>query len=129
MTGSLKTSLIQSRLSERKARGSSRSRGTQSVLTGIVIVFYQNAYHVTAVSYGVYPIRETNPANLAPLGDGDLNCVAQRVVDHFKGALRSQGLTPVPRRKIQEWENGVHEGGAAVNDVVEQDITPIGRSS
>ncbi len=26
--------------------------------------------------------------------DGDLNCVAQRVFEHFEGALRVQGLTP-----------------------------------
>ena len=37
--------------------------------------------------------------------------MAQRVVDHFKGALTGP--------KIQEWENGVHEGGATVDDVAE----------
>ncbi|MFC1375751.1 MAG: hypothetical protein G8D82_13860 [gamma proteobacterium symbiont of Ctena orbiculata] len=41
---------------------------------------------------------------------------------HFKGALRGQGLTPVRRRKIQEWENGVHEGGATVDDVAELEV-------
>ena len=45
--------------------------------------------------------------------------MAQRVVDHFKGALRGQGLIPARRRKIQEWENGVHEVGATVDDVAE----------
>ena len=69
-----------------------------------------------------YPIRDPDPANLAPLRDGDLNCVAQRVVDNFKGALRSQGLTPARRRKIQEWENGVHEGGVIVDDVAELEM-------
>ncbi|MEW8490798.1 MAG: hypothetical protein AB2657_13925, partial [Candidatus Thiodiazotropha endolucinida] len=54
--------------------------------------------------------------------DPNLNCVAQRVVGHFKGALRGQGLTPVRRRKIQEWENGVHEGGATVDDVAELEV-------
>ncbi len=44
-------------------------------LIGIDQVFYQNAYPVTAVVYGLYPIREADPANLAPLIDGDLNCV------------------------------------------------------
>ena len=80
-------------------------------------MFCQNAYPVTAVAYGLYPIRDPDPANLALLRDGDLNCVAKRVVDHFKGALRGQGLTPARRRKIQAWENGVHEGGASVDDV------------
>ena len=86
-------------------------------LTGIDSVFYQNAYPVTAVVYGLYPLREPDLANLAPLKDGDLNCVAQRVVEHFEGALRGQGLTPTRRRKIQEWEARVHETGATVDDV------------
>ena len=89
------------------------------VLTGIDSVFYQNAYPVTAVVYGLYPVRDPDPANLAPLRDGDLNCVAQRVVEHFEGALRGQGLTPTRRQKIQEWEERVHETGASVDDVAE----------
>ncbi|GCB74384.1 hypothetical protein scyTo_0003474 [Scyliorhinus torazame] len=60
-----------------------------------------------------------NPANLVPLRDGDLNCVAQRVVEHFEGALRGQGLTPTRRQKIQEGEEKVHETGAAIGDVAE----------
>ena len=78
------------------------------VLTGIDSVFYQNAYPVTAVVYGLYPVRDPDPANLAPLRDGDLNFVAQRVVEHFEGALRGQGLTRTRRHKIQEWEEKVH---------------------
>ena len=66
------------------------------------LFFYQNAYPVTAVVYGLYPVRDPDPANLAPLRDGDLNCVAQRVVEHFEGALRGQGLKPTRRHKIQE---------------------------
>ncbi|MEW8333809.1 MAG: hypothetical protein AB2692_22955, partial [Candidatus Thiodiazotropha sp.] len=96
------------------------SRDTKpGVLTGIDKVFYQNAYPVTAVAYGLYPIRDPDPANLAPLRDGDLNCVAQRVVEHFEGAMRGQGLTPARRQKIQEWEGRVHIGGATVDDVAE----------
>ena len=96
------------------------SRDTKpGVLTGIDSVFYQNAYPVTAVVYGLYPVRDPDPANLAPLRDGDLNCVAQRVVEHFEGALRGQGLTPTRRHKIQEWEEKVHETGAKVDDVAE----------
>ena len=68
--------------------------------------------------YGLYPIREPDPANLVPLRDGDLNCVAQRVVEHFEG-LRGHGLTPTKRQKIQEWEERVHESGATVDDVAE----------
>ena len=44
------------------------SRDTKpGVLTGIVSVFYQNVYPVTAVAYGLYHIRGPDPANLAPL--------------------------------------------------------------
>ena len=45
--------------------------------------------------------------------------MAQRVVKHFEGALRGQGLTPTWRHKIQEWEEKVHETGATVDDVAE----------
>ena len=109
------------RTEREKSQGVSEiSRDTKpGVLTGIDSVFYQNAYPATAVAYGLYPLRDPDPANLAPFRVGDLNCVAQRVVDHFKGALRGQGLTPARRRKIRESENGVHEGGATVDDVAE----------
>ena len=118
---SMKTSLTQSGQSGRKARGSSRCRGTQKqgVLTGIDSVFYQNAYPVTAVAYGLYPIRDPDPANLAPVRDGDLICVAERVVEHFEGALRGHGLTPTRRQKLKEWEERVHKSGATVNNVAE----------
>ena len=82
-------------------------------------MFYQNAYPVTAVAYGLYPIRDPDPVNLAPLRDGDINCVAQRVVKHFEGALLVPGLTPTRRQKIQGWEERVHESGAIVDDVAE----------
>ena len=96
------------------------SRDTKpGVLTGIDRVFYQNAYPVTAVAYGLYPVRGPDPANLAPLRDSDLNCVAQRVVEHFEGVLRGQGPTPTRRQKIQGWEERVHESGATVDDVAE----------
>ena len=73
-------------------------------LTGIDSVLYQNAYPVTAAVYGLYPIRDPDPANLVRLRNGDLNCVVQRVVEHFDGTVRGQGLTPAWRHKIQEWE-------------------------
>ena len=82
-------------------------------------MFYQNAYPVTAVAYGLCPIRDPDPANLAPSRDGNLNCVAQRGVEHFEGTLRGQGLTPTRRQKIQEREEGVHKSGATVEDVAD----------
>ncbi|MEW8688920.1 MAG: hypothetical protein AB2556_24135, partial [Candidatus Thiodiazotropha sp.] len=66
---------------------------------------------------------------LAPLRDGDLNCVAQRVVEYFEGALRGQGLTPARRRKIQEWEERVHVTGATVDDVAELEKKSSGDQS
>ena len=89
------------------------------VLTGIDSVFYQNAYPITAVVYGLYPIRDPDPANLAPLKTGDLNCVAQRVLEHFESASRGHGLTSTRRWKLQDWLRGVHETGASVDDVAE----------
>jgi len=71
------------------------------LLTGIDRDYYQNAYPVTAVVYGLYPIRlrDTDPANVAQLTDGDLICVARRLVKHFEGARRGQGLTLARRQK------------------------------
>ncbi|MEW8688585.1 MAG: hypothetical protein AB2556_22455, partial [Candidatus Thiodiazotropha sp.] len=45
--------------------------------------------------------------------------MAQRVMEHFEGVLRGQGLTPAPRQKIQEWEERVHRGGATIDEVAE----------
>jgi len=101
------------------------SQDTKSgVLTGIDRVYYQNAYPVTAVVYGLYPIRHPDPANLAPLRDGEFNCVARRVVEHFQGAVRGQGLTRTSRNKIQEWETG-----AMVDDVAKLEKFSRGQSS
>ena len=109
------------RADRKKGRGVAEVAWNTSpgVLTGIDSVFYQNAYPVTAVVYSLYPLRDPDPANLAPLRDGDLKCVAQRVVEHFEGALRGQRLTPTRRQKIQEWEERIHETGASVDDVAE----------
>ncbi|KAK3718248.1 hypothetical protein RRG08_023019 [Elysia crispata] len=71
-------------------------------LEGIDRLYYVNAYPVSAVVYGLYPIREPDERNLDPMRDGDLNCVAQRVIKHFDGAQRGQGLTPERREKIAQ---------------------------
>lgn len=34
------------------------------------------------------------------------------MIEHFKGALRGQGLTDIRCQKIQEWEARAHEHGA-----------------
>ena len=89
------------------------------LLEGLDQLYYHNAYPVAVVVYGLYRIRDPHPANLAPMRDGDLNCVAQRVVEHYEGALRGQGLTATRRHKIEEWEVRVHDTGATVGDVAE----------
>lgn len=76
-------------------------RTRPGALTGIDRVYYQNAYPVAAVVYWLYPIRETDQADFAPMRAGRLNCVAQRVVEHFEGALRGKGLTAIRRQKIK----------------------------
>ena len=63
-------------------------------LVGIDRVFYQNAYPVTAVVYGLYPIREPDPANLAPMRHGNYNCVAQRVIEHYENACERPRVSP-----------------------------------
>ncbi|KAK3700996.1 hypothetical protein RRG08_063250 [Elysia crispata] len=88
-------------------------------LEGIDRLYYVNAYPVSAVVYGLYPIREPDERNLDPMRDGDLNCVAQRVIKHFEGAQRGQGLTPERREKIAQWEARVHDDGATLRDVAE----------
>ena len=59
-------------------------------ITGIDRPYYQNVYPVSAVVYGLYPLRGPDPANLAPFRVGDIICVAQRVVEHFEGELSGQ---------------------------------------
>ena len=98
---------------------SKNSKTKPGQLTGIDLVHYQNAYPVTAVVYRLYPIRDPDPANLAPLRNGDFNCVARRAVEHLEGAMRGQGLTPIQRQRIQEWEERVHETSATIDDVAE----------
>ena len=43
--------------------------------------------------------------------------MAQRVIEHYEGALRGHGLTETRRRKIAKWQEEVHERGATVDDV------------
>ena len=87
------------------------------VLEAIDCLYYVNAYSVTAVIYGLYPIRDPNTRNLEPMPDGDLNCVTQRVIEHFEGTQRRQGLTLARHQKIAKWEARVHDDGATLQDV------------
>ena len=51
--------------------------------------------------------------------DGTLNCVAQRVIEHFNKAKRGHGLTSVRKQKIDAWEKRMRQPGAQVQDVAE----------
>ena len=119
--GSLRTSLTQSVLRGRRGRTSSKSLETpsQACRHKINLVFYQYAYPVTVVVYGLHPLRNPDPAILAPMHDGNLNCVLQRGLGHFIGASRGQRLTPTRCQEIQEWEERVHITGTMVDDVTE----------
>ena len=71
-------------------------------------MFYQNAYPITAVAYGLYPIRGPDPANIAPLRDGDLSCVAQRVVDGKSKSGRMGYMEMVqPLTTWQSWKGSL----------------------
>ncbi|RGB22148.1 hypothetical protein C1646_776557, partial [Rhizophagus diaphanus] len=46
-----------------------------------------------AVVYGLYRIWEPDSKRLMPMKDGTLNCVAQRVIEHFEKAKKGYGFT------------------------------------
>ncbi|RHZ51156.1 hypothetical protein Glove_482g26 [Diversispora epigaea] len=72
-----------------------------------------------AVVYELYRIRKPDVNRLMPIKDGALNCVAQRVVEHFDQAKRRHGLTNIRRQKIDTWEKKMQIPGARVQDVAE----------
>ena len=52
-----------------------------------------------------------------PMKDRALNCVAQRVIEHFDNTKRGYGLTEIRRQKINDWEKRMRIPGARVQDV------------
>src|SRR5579871_1285270 len=54
-----------------------------------------------------------------PIKDGALNCMAQRVIEHFEKAKRGYRLTSIYKQKISTWEKRMRQLGAQVEDVVE----------
>lgn len=94
------------------------SSGTKAgVLTGIDKVYYRGAYPHSVVVYGLYKINKPDIKKLRPMKQGDLNCVAQRVIEHYDGLLRGNGLTENRKSKIKEWEQEVHDSGASIESV------------
>src|SRR6266540_6145497 len=53
-----------------------------------------------------------------PMKDGALNCVAQRVIEHFKKAKRGYGLTSTRKQKIGIWKKRMRQPDARVKDVL-----------
>ena len=86
-------------------------------LVGIDGLYYKNAYPVSAVVYGLYPMHKPNQNNLTPMREGCFNCVAQRAIEHFENAQRGSGMTKARRDKIEAWEVKVHNRGATHRDV------------
>ena len=78
MIGSLKTSLILSRMSERRARGSSRFRGAQNLGYWL---------ESTVCSFRWLPRQRYRSHHSGSIERWQSNCIVQRVVDQFKGAL------------------------------------------
>src|SRR5271154_5624015 len=72
-----------------------------------------------AVVYGLYRIQKPDCNRLMPIKDGTLNCVAQRVVEHFEKAKRGHELTSVRKQKIDAWEKRTRQPCVRVQDVAE----------
>src|SRR6185437_10681807 len=70
-----------------------------------------------AVVYGLYQIRKPDINRLMSMKDRALNCVAERVIEHFDQAKKEHGLTEIRRQKINDWEKKMHIPGARVQDV------------
>ena len=54
-----------------------------------------------------------------PMKDGALNCVAERVIEHFDQAKRGHGLTEIRQQKINDWEKKMRIPGTRVQNVAE----------
>ncbi|CAG8484282.1 24704_t:CDS:2 [Cetraspora pellucida] len=65
-----------------------------------------------AVVYGLYQIRKPDVNQLMPIKNSTLNCVAERVIEHFDQAKRGHGLTKIRWQKINDWEKKMHIPGA-----------------
>ena len=67
------------------------------VPTGIDKVYYNIAYPVAAVIYGLYKIDDPDVNKLPPMKDGGINCVAHRVIEHFEMATGSARVRSIHR--------------------------------
>jgi hypothetical protein len=64
------------------------------IITTIGNGYYNIAYPVTVMIFGLYKINTNlNPARLTPMRTSTLNCVAERVMEHFLNSARGNKLT------------------------------------
>ena len=89
------------------------------LLTGIDKPYYERAYAETAVVYGLYPLNQKpDIKKLKPMKQSlSLNCVAERVIEHFTNSCRGNKLTDLRRNKITQWGETVKQRGATISDV------------
>ena len=89
------------------------------LLTGIDKPYYERAYPETAVVYGIYPLNEKpDIGKLAPMKySSKINCVAERITEHFTNASRGNKLTDLRRSKIDQWGLTVKDRGATISDI------------
>ena len=72
------------------------------LLTGIDKPYYERAYPETAVVYGIYPLNEKpDVGKLKPIKQSTrINCVAERITEHFTNASRGNKLSDLRRKKM-----------------------------
>jgi hypothetical protein len=96
------------------------NKSKPGILTGIDKPYFERGYPVTAVVYGLYLLNDKpNIEDLKPmrLSELKINCVAERITEHFTNAMRGNGLTDLRRKKICEWGETVKDSGASIKDV------------
>ena len=95
------------------------------MLTGIDKLYYERSYPVTAVIYGIYPLSKPNIDKLKPMKFSEnsrfstINCVAERITEHFSVSTRGNRLTDKRRNIINSWAEIVKFTGASIKDVAE----------
>lgn len=117
-TGLTKTSFTRSVLRGKRDRASLGSLRSLAY-TGIVGVYYHNAYPVTASYMVCSQLSHPDPANLATLRDDDLKSCDPAGRGALSGRPERPRTNTQRRQKIQEGEERVHKTGATLDDVAE----------
>ncbi len=96
------------------------NKSKPGILTGIDRPYFERGYPVTAVVYGLFLLNDKPIiADIKPmrLSESRINCVAERITEHYTNAMRGSGLTNLRRKKICEWAETVKDTGASIKDV------------